>query len=67
MKRNNFGLPRSLLVTLVAGTAIVVYWRGIWGLFDLYLLPENPALSYAASAAIGLATLLLVHKLNSLD
>lgn len=41
----------------VTGIAIVIFWRGMWGLLDLYLFPGQPTLSYAASVIIGLGIL----------
>lgn len=33
--------------------AIVMLWRGVWGLLDTYLFPGSPTLSYLISIAIG--------------
>lgn len=40
-------------------TAIVMVWRGVWGLFDHYLFPENPDLSYITSIILGMLILLV--------
>lgn len=34
--------------------AIVSFWIGVWGLSNLYLSPDNPAVSFVASLVIGL-------------
>ncbi len=47
----------KLFKTLVAGIAIVFVWRGIWGLLDIFLFPQNPVLSYVFSALFGLTIL----------
>jgi len=39
----------------MTGTAIIVFWRGVWGLLDLYLFPDQPLLSYIICIIIGLA------------
>jgi hypothetical protein len=44
---------------LVTGLAIVVFWRGAWGLLDLYLFPANEVMSYTSSVILGVALLYL--------
>jgi len=43
-----------VFIYLMAIVAAVMVWRGIWGLLDVYLWPQNPKLSYWISALIGL-------------
>jgi len=50
---------RTNLYLVLAGLAIIMFWRGLWGLMDLYLFPENLALSYSVSAIVGLLILYL--------
>ncbi len=50
----------TLLVYLVLVVAVVMVWRGVWGLLDEYLLPQNPKLSYWISFIIGLVLLLIL-------
>jgi len=45
--RSNFSL-------LLLAIGIVAVWRGVWGLMDIYLFPENPTVSFVISIAIGL-------------
>ena len=47
------------LITLISAFAIISFWRGIWGLLDLYLLPNNYKLSLILSVLIGIVILLL--------
>lgn len=47
------------LYYLVTGAGIIIFWRGIWGLLDVYLFPNNPELSYFISAIGGLLILFL--------
>lgn len=49
--------------SLLVGFAVIAFWRGAWGLMDLYLLPENQALSFTISLLIGLAILIATHYL----
>lgn len=50
----------TLLIYLVLVIAVVMVWRGVWGLLDEYLLPQNPKLSYWISFIIGLVMLLIL-------
>ncbi|MBU2524779.1 hypothetical protein KKG71_06325 [Patescibacteria group bacterium] len=45
------------LHTIIVVASVVLVWRGIWGLLDLYLFPSNPALSYLTSTLLGLIIL----------
>lgn len=47
------------LYYLITGIGIIIFWRGIWGLLDVYLFPDNPALSYIISTIGGLLILFL--------
>jgi len=50
----------DVVVIIITSLAIVSFWRGVWGLMDLYLFPENLLLSLLISMAIGLAILLAI-------
>ncbi|CAK9830948.1 hypothetical protein ANTRET_LOCUS8028 [Anthophora retusa] len=54
----------------VAAPAVVGYWRGTWGLSDVYVYPEDPVLSSLASIVIGFIGLYAFnvsqHVLNEL-
>ena len=43
--------------TIIIAFAIILFWRGIWGLMDLYLFPKNNMLSYIISIIIGIIIL----------
>ncbi|XSG86073.1 MAG: hypothetical protein ACPW60_04965 [Methylohalobius sp. ZOD2] len=45
--------------TLVIVSAIIMLWRGVWGLLDVYLFPGSPTLSYLVSIALGALILYL--------
>ncbi|EFN79473.1 uncharacterized protein LOC105187771 [Harpegnathos saltator] len=47
----------TVFSALVAAPAVVGYWRGTWGLSDLYVYPDEPIFSSFASIAIGFAGL----------
>jgi hypothetical protein len=47
------------LYALIVGLAVILYWRGIWGLADVYLFPDNSALSFSVSAILGIVLLFI--------
>lgn len=58
---------KNILFTIVIAFAIVSFWRGIWGLMDLYLFPENQVVSLLVSVLLGIIILYLSkHLLTSL-
>jgi len=40
--------------------AVVLVWRGTWGLADIYLFPNQPVLSFSISIIAGLALLTFI-------
>ena len=57
VERTNFV---DVLIIIISSLALVAFWRGAWGLLDLYLLPADPALSFWVSIGIGIAILLAI-------
>ncbi len=58
---------RNVFYAILIGFAVISFWRGIWGLMDLYLFPNNLALSFTISTIIGILILYSIkHKLDSL-
>ncbi len=53
----------KVLSALMIGIAIVGFWRGVWGLLDMYFFPNTPVLSYGLSAIIGIVILLFSKRL----
>ena len=53
---------KKILYAILIGFAIVSFWRGVWGLLDLYLFPNNLQLSLWVSVVIGLIILIITHK-----
>jgi hypothetical protein len=45
---------KSNLHSLITAIAIVMIWRGVRGLLDKYLLPNNEILSYIVWIIIGI-------------
>ena len=47
----------QIIFATIIAFAVICFWRGTWGLLDLYLLPGNPLWSYWISVALGLFVL----------
>lgn len=47
------------LHALAIVTGVVLVWRGIWNMLDVYLFPDQPALSSGLSILAGLILLLV--------
>lgn len=63
MKRGKNKIKETAHVLLIA-LAIIMFWRGVWGLMDHYLFPDNPALSYVLSIATGILILYLTENIG---
>lgn len=50
----------DVFVIIITSLAIVGFWRGVWGLMDLYLFPKNPLLSLFISMILGLIILFAI-------
>lgn len=65
---SNHITTKHAFYALLIGTSMIMLWRGIWGLLDFYLFPDNRPVSYMTSITIGLIILYssgrLVKKLT---
>lgn len=59
--------PFPILNSILIGTAVVLYWRGMWGVIDLYLYPQNPSVSYIISMVMGIVFLIMHHGLTKIS
>lgn len=58
---------KSNLNLLILSIGVISVWRGIWGILETYLFPENQLLSFSVSILFGLLILYFKdHKLNEL-
>lgn len=48
---------KTISYTVLIAFAIVSFWRGVWGLMDVYLFPNKHILSLSISVLIGLVIL----------
>lgn len=60
-KRKSFFDRHVNLRTVLVALMVVMFWRGAWGLMDLYLFPDNQELSLVASLVIGLLLLFVIN------
>lgn len=58
-----FKRRHKILFALLVGFSVVSFWRGAWGILDVYLFPDDYHLSSIASLAIGLSLLALTDYL----
>ena len=50
----------TLVLALVGVVAVVAVWRGLWGLMDIYLWPDNPKRSNWVSFIVGFVILAVI-------
>ena len=43
--------------SFIVGVSLIMFWRGIWGLLDLYFLPNYEVWSYLIAGLVGLLLL----------
>lgn len=51
----------EMFYTVLAAFAIISFWRGTWGLMDIYLFPDNYTLSLLISIIVGVAIIYSVE------
>ena len=49
------------IFAIIIAFAVIAFWRGMWGLMDEYLFPENYTLSLIISVFVGLGILIGTH------
>lgn len=57
--------PRKNLRLILDAIGLILIWRGIWGILDLFFFPNNPIISYLGSIIFGF--IFLVIDENGLD
>ena len=60
-KFKQMGSFKQIIFALLIGFAVVSFWRGVWGLLDLYLLPNNQPVSLWISIIVGVVILTATH------
>ena len=54
---------KKVFYTLLIAFAIIMFWRGVWGLMDKLLFPNNHVLSYVISLILGIVILYYTKNL----
>ncbi len=57
-KISQMKLRYRILFSILIGSSVISFWRGVWGLMDVYLFPNNPGLSYLLSVLFGILILI---------
>jgi hypothetical protein len=60
-KFNNLKRDHQLIASLIIAVALISIWRGLWGLFDYYIFPENFVLSSITTLLVGIFILAVTH------
>lgn len=51
----------QLIFSILIAFAMISFWRGVWGLMDVYLFPDNHVLSLWVSLLLGILTLIVTN------
>ncbi len=51
--------PQKIFFAILIAFAVISFWRGVWGLMDLYLFPNDYELSLWISVMLGIGILIL--------
>ncbi|MBS3054034.1 MAG: hypothetical protein J4431_00670 [Candidatus Aenigmarchaeota archaeon] len=54
----------DLLFALVISFGIILFWRGVWGLLDIYLFPANLETSFWIFAIAGVGILIVTGYMS---
>lgn len=49
----------SNLNTIIVCISVIMVWKGVWDLLEIYVFPENPLLSNVLCAVLWMAILLI--------
>ncbi|MCK5282955.1 MAG: hypothetical protein KAK00_06100 [Nanoarchaeota archaeon] len=58
---HRFKKHHRLTLSLIILSGIIFFWRGLWGLLETYLYPENPQISFFISLSLGIIILAITH------
>ncbi|XP_035689177.1 uncharacterized protein LOC118424630 isoform X2 [Branchiostoma floridae] len=54
------GLAVEMVFTFVSGVGSVAVWRGLWLMYDVYVLPDQPVVSYWVTHGVGIVGLFII-------
>lgn len=53
---------KKRIEAFLTGAAIILFWRGVWNISDLFLFPGDHMMSAFASLFIGMGILILMRN-----
>jgi len=53
---------KRVFFALLVAFAVISFWRGLWGLWDVYVYPDNYILSLWVSIIVGALILIFSHR-----
>lgn len=62
-KRSKQEEAKKFLRAVLVGVAAVLFWRGMWGLMDLYFFTGNETVSFIFSIVLGVGILYFTKNL----
>jgi hypothetical protein len=60
-KKSSWKKKNKIIFAIIIAFAVISFWRGVWGLMDEYLFPNNYTLSLVSSLVLGLAILIITN------
>lgn len=63
-KVSSFKRKHKVIFAIFIGLSVVSFWRGAWGVFDVFVFPENYAVSSIISLIFGIGLLGVTNYLN---
>ena len=61
-KKEN-SIIKTAIYAIIIGFAVIAFWRGVWGLLDIYVFPSNLELSLWTTTILGIIILAFTHHL----
>ena len=58
-------LPFTVVIAFVVAFSVVSFWRGVWGLWDVLVFPDDKLLSSALSLLVGVVVLSVLRSFYS--
>jgi len=60
-KINQFKRKHKILFAILIGFSVVSFWRGAWGILDVFVFPNNYTLSCITSLILGISLLAITN------
>jgi hypothetical protein len=56
--------PVGIFFAILIGAAVIAFWRGLWGLFDIYLFPGDAVMRFWTLVIVGLGILIFTRYIT---